>query len=123
MRWLHNFITRWKNRKRLKSRGLIRYWDGRAWRYGDPWRIYRALSNHPTVNLADAAVSAENGEEPVTTQLVEAVSEAFAVTRCDATGNGLTDDEVLCLLWSLVDWIEYVKKNSSRGQTSVAPTD
>jgi hypothetical protein len=120
-RWLISLLSR---RRRLKSRNLLRYWDGRRWRYGDPFRIWRQLQGHPKCNIETMAPLAEVGQEPETTIVVEAIAEVFGVPRWnDATGEGLTDLECLDLLSGLVEWFDGLKKNYSRGLTSLPPTD
>lgn len=115
--WYH----RWRQARRLAGRGLFRYVDGYGHAvYGDPFRIWRELSNHPQLNLEAMADEIDQGAHEETTIAVNAVCDVFHVHRWNGT-DGLTDEELLRLLASMIDWLNAVKKNSSPGLTSSLP--
>ncbi len=112
----------WIRRRRLARRELLRFWDGAAWRYCDPFLVWRALKHHDTVNLDTHWAASEDGDEPETTELITAVATAFGVGRFNGE-SGLTDWELLDLLSKFVDYIEKIKKKRSPSLTSSEPTD
>lgn len=119
--WIRAWFT---ERNATSRRSLFRYWDGGKWRAGDPFAIWRALANHPKLDLDTMAPMADAGKEPETTILIEAFCEVFDVQRWDEKAQtGLTDWEIMNLLVELQTYFSNLKKNTSPGPTSPAPTD
>jgi hypothetical protein len=113
----------WQRRRRLRERALLRYWDGSIWRHGDPFAIWRKLINNADVNWEAVAPLVDTGQEPETTQAVQAICEAFDVRRWDeASGTGLTDWEITQLPGALDAYFDEQKKSISPGPTSSGPT-
>jgi hypothetical protein len=104
---------RWQN-----ERLLLVYWDGQRERRIDPYRAYRQLQAHPEIDLEAIAPLVDQGQEPETTQLVNALADVFGVCRYDdATGRGLTDWEIIDLLAALNEFLLALKKKSNLGPT------
>lgn len=121
---MFQWLRRWREAKRLAQRRLFRFWDGQQWRYVDPYATYRKLVYHPTINLEAIGPLAEAGREPEATQLIQVISEGFGIPRWDPdTRRGMTDQELLTVLYQFWDAIEALKKNGSPGPTSWPPTD
>ena len=116
---------RWREKRRIeKSRRIFEYWDGAAWRHGDPFRLWRGLMNHPKLNMETMLEAADRGDEPETTVAVEAVCELFGLHQLDPdTGKGLTDDQVIEILYQLASYVNDQKKTLNPGLTSSSPTD
>jgi hypothetical protein len=111
-------------RRRLQDRGLFRYHDGTRTRYADPFVVWRALNNHPEMNLEKQADFVDIGQEPETTTVVKAFCDVFDVKRWDDTKRtGLMDWEILDLINQLEGFLAPLKKNISLGQTSSPPTE
>lgn len=107
--------------RRQRQRELFEYWDGEKLRRGDPFRLWRALNNHSKMNLENAPL-VDKGEEPETTIFVKAIAEVFNVKRWDGE-SGLTDWEMLRLLFDFSDFNIALKKNTSPMPISSPPTD
>jgi hypothetical protein len=111
-------MRQWRERRRLRRRGLYEYFDGRQWRFVDPYALFRRITTDATVNLAEIGPAAQQGREPEVTQLAEFVCGHFEVQRFDpATRVGLTDAELLGLLSDFWGYVEALKKNGARGVT------
>jgi hypothetical protein len=116
-------ILSWLTSRRLGSRRLFRYWDGRRWRYGDPFLLWRAIMNHPTVHFENALPLVDDGVEPETSQVVVALYEIFAVEPWDEhRRTGLTQWEILAVLGAFNLYLELLKKSTSPGPTSSPAT-
>jgi hypothetical protein len=117
MLWrLVNFLTA---SRRLRQRGLFRFWDGRRWRYADPFKCWREINNHEKLNMESMADDIDAGNEPETSIALNAVCEVFGVERwSDKTRRGLTDSELLNLLADFQEFLELLKKSGSPGPTS-----
>lgn len=114
----------WSDRRIKNQRGLFRYHDGERWRYADPFATWRSIINHSRFSIETMALEVDRGGEPETTICIEAMCEVFGVERWDkATNRGLTDWQILSLLDQFDRYLTSVKKNSSTGPTSSAPTD
>jgi hypothetical protein len=98
------------------------YWDGEQIRRGDPFRIFREIQHNGVIDMDAAMPLLDAGVEPETTKVVEVIAKAFGVSRWNEK-NGLTDWEVLELLWELKAFLGELKKNISLGQTSLPITD
>ncbi len=119
MQWLRDFLDR-----RLHQRGLFRYHDGRRWRHGDPFLIWRRLHNHPKCNLETMAPELDEGKEPGATIVLDAICQVFDVQRWDDHGkSGLIDWELIGLLAQLDAFLDDLKKNTSPGPISSEPTE
>ncbi len=116
-------VFAWIRRRRLARRELLRFWDGTAFRYGDPFLLWRRMKHHDKVEIdAELWTAANDGSEPETTQLVEIVAETFGVAHFDGE-KGLTDWEVLDLYAGLLDYLVELKKKHNPTPTSSPPTD
>lgn len=90
----------------------------------DPFVVYRRLVHHETINLEKHATAADLGEEPETTELIEAICEIFGVTRYDeTTKTGYLDWELLNLLGEYHEFLADLKKNIDTGLNSQPPTE
>lgn len=117
------WLRSWRERRRLQGRGLFVYHDGARTRYGDPFRLYRALDHHPKMDLDKHAPLCDAGQEPETTLVVDSVCEIFGLARWnDATRAGLTDWEVLGVLNRFAVFIDSLKKSTSPTLTLLEPT-
>lgn len=124
MRWIFDFVSAIARRRRQRKRELLRYFDGRRWRYGDPFALYRAIAAHPTLNLEAQAPLIDLGQEPETSIAVEAIAEVFGLQRWNAeSGAGLTDWEILDCLEQLNRFLLGVKKNTNGQPISSPPTE
>lgn len=111
---MFRWLTDWIRRRRLASRGLFPYHDGRRLRHADPFTVWRLLHHHPELNMEAIGPLVDEGREPETSQLIAALAEIFDVLRFDdASGRGMTDWEILGLLAELDEFLDGVKKNSS----------
>jgi len=121
MLWrLVNFLTA---SRRLRQRGLFRFWDGARWRYADPFKAWREICNHEKLNLEDMAEAIDKGDEPETSIALEVVCQVFGVERwSQQTHRGLTDSELLNLLGDFQEFLEALKKNGNPGPISSPPT-
>ena len=116
-------IFGWIRRRRMNRRELLRYWDGSAFRYGDPFLLWRRLKHHETLTIdAELWQAADRGDEPECTQLVKAVAETFGVDRFDGE-RGLSDWEILDLYAMLLDYLDTLKKKHNPQPISSPPTD
>ena len=64
---MFSFLTRWRKRRRLaamvRAGAVFAYWDGTRVRYGDPFLIWRALTQDPKVNLQRLLPERRRGAE------------------------------------------------------------
>lgn len=112
-----------RRRNTEKQRLLFRFDDGRQERAVDPFKVWRELQNHPTLNLERDLPFVDDGVEPETTNCLAAICQIFGVERFDPiSGDGMTDWELLNLLEGLAAYLEALKKNISGGPTSPAVT-
>jgi hypothetical protein len=106
-------IERW-NQERL----LFRYWDGTRARAIDPFRVYREIRSDKTVDLESIGPQVDAWEEPATGLMLDMICRVFGVKRYDdATGEGLTDPELLNLFGDVNDYLDWVKKKHNPGPT------
>ena len=124
---MFNWLKTWRKRRRLKamiaSGAIFPYWDGEKTRYGDPFLIWRSLTQDEKVNLDRLLPEVDDAQNAAVQTAVDHVCKVFDVRRWDpATQSGLTDLEILNLLGSVLRWTAFVKKNSSPGPTSPPAT-
>jgi hypothetical protein len=118
--WVMNWLER---RRRTRTRLIYRYWNGVAWRHGDPFSIWRGILNNPKIDVLESLGDVDQGIEPITGQVLSVVSEAFGLVRWDeARRTGLTDMEVVQVLLGLSEYLSRIKKNGSPGPTLPEPT-
>lgn len=112
-----------RTRRLVQSRAILAYWDGQRVRYGDPFAIWRNLTQGEP-NLQLLAPYVDQGQEPETSQYLAKVCAAFGVQRWDdATQTGLPDWQIVGLVGQLANYQELVKKNASPGPTSPESMD
>jgi len=108
----------------LDEKAIFQYYDGQRVRYGDPFAIWRALTQDPEINLDRIAPEDDSGHEPETSQFLSLLRRVFDVKPFDeASGAGLTDWQTLNLVGHLRAYTVQVKKNSRPGPTSPPNTD
>ncbi len=117
--WFTNWLTR---RIVHRRRQIFRYFDGRCWRMGDPFRLWRALESHETFNLDTMHEAIDDGIEPECSIGLAAIQEVFQIAPYDGR-NGLQDWELGDLLARFLEYISDVKKKPAPGLTSPAATD
>jgi hypothetical protein len=115
-------FDRWRKKRRtarmLAAGAIFSYWDGQKFRYADPFKLWRDLTQDEKVNLERLLPEADDADGRAVDALVAHVCRVFGVTRWDeAARSGLTDLELLHLLQSTLRWTAFVKKNSSPGPT------
>lgn len=111
---LLRLLRQWRERRRLRGRGLFRYWDGHQTRYADPALLWRRLLNHPGLDFAVMVPLADQGKEPEATQVTEILCEIFDVKPWnDSTKSGLTSWEVLNLVREFEEYLMALKKSTS----------
>jgi hypothetical protein len=121
-------MFRWFFRKRrlraaIKTRAIFAYFDGERTRFGDPFLIWRTLTQDKEINLERVQPYAIEGREPEASQYIGLVRRAFGAKPFDpATGTGLTDWQTLELVSHLNVYTVEVKKNSNSGQNSPPST-
>lgn len=115
---LLGLCRKYLRRRRLARAGyLFRYFDGTAYRYEDPLKLYRAILHHPA-GLFDLAPAVDQGKEPETSQFLAALCEIFSVRRYDAvSGEGLLDGEILRLFEDFCTFLAEWKKKLPPGST------
>ena len=108
----------------LEARDIFEYHDGEKIRYGDPFAIWRGLTQDPEINLERISPDVDAGKEPETSQFLDLIRRVFGVQQFDeATGTGLTDWQTLALVNHLRAYTKVVKKNSNSGQTLPESTE
>ncbi len=124
---MFSWFKTWRNRSRMKKMvaagAIFPYWDGQRVRYGDPFKIWLALTQDEKVNLQRLLPEVDEVQPKAIYQALAHVCKVFDVTRWDeATQSGLTDLELLALLNNVLSWTNLVKKNSRPGLTSPPAT-
>lgn len=119
-RWFRS----WLERRRMRGRGLYGFWSPAEarWCWVDPLQAYRRFTANPAIVPERHFPMAERGIEPETSELLDAIADAFAVKRFDGR-CGFTDAELLNLWGDFGAWLDAQKKTSSRGPTSPEPTE
>lgn len=104
-------LQQWRERRRLRGRGLFCYHDGQRTRYADPALVWRNLLNHPEMNFETMVALAEEGHEPEATIVNKALCEIFDVRPWDeASQTGLTCWEVMELVSQFDQYVLALKK-------------
>ena len=117
-------ITSWMERRRLRGRGLFRFFDGRRYRHVDPLRMWREVEHHSEFNLETMPEAVAVRDEKASEAFYAAMCEVFGIERFDdSTGRGMTDEEIMGLLVDLSEFLGAVKKNIDTGPISPADTD
>lgn len=107
----------WSFARKTQRRALFEFHDGTTLRRVDPFQLWRRLFTHPRLNFAEMLPLAEQGQEPETTTTIECLCEIFGVSRWnEAAGTGLTDWEILALVGQFEEFLELLKKSTSRGR-------
>jgi len=87
-------------------------------------RLWRALLNHPKLNLETIGPLLDCAKEPESSDALQALAEIFGLTRFDAkTGSGLPDLEMLDVAGRFNEYMDVVKKNIAPGPTPPPPGD
>jgi len=114
----------WRERRRLKGRGLFCFHDGQRYRYVDPLRMWREIECHEKFNLETDPPLVAARQEPESSHFISAMCEAFGIERFDdETHRGMIDEELMELFVKLADFLGAVKKNIDTGQTSPPDTE
>jgi len=117
-------IKQWfKRRRQQRERNIFRFWDGSQWLGIDPMKVEIGLDMHDSFSfrIGEDLVA---GDGTAVTTAAQAVRDVFGVQELDPiTGAGLTLEETLEILYNYLDYCEVVKKKSSPGLISPAPTD
>lgn len=115
--WLYRLFTH-RNDPRL-----FVYWDGSRRRRIDPLRAFRALSAHPTYRPDVTPIMADAGDPEALATMLQAAQDVFDVRPFDeATGHGLTENEMLDLMVDFTIWLESKKKSMPTSPTSSGTT-
>lgn len=121
LRWLSNW---WNNR----DRKIFLYWDGTRKRRGDPMVLLRGLQTRAGFDL-DAAIQIVDGGAGIiptndfwehVVDSVEAARAVFGIGSLDA--GGLTEGEMLGLLYDFLLFMDALKKNGSTSPISSEPS-
>lgn len=121
LRWLSNW---WNN----QDRKIFLYWDGTRKRRGDPMVLLRGLQTRAGFDLETAIRIIDGGANIVPTadfweHVVESVDAARAVFGVQSLEDGgLTEGEMLGLLYDFLLFMDALKKNGSTSPISSEPT-
>jgi hypothetical protein len=117
-------IFSWKKRREERKRLLFRYHNGQSRVVADPMLLWRAILNHPKLDLATAGAFIDAGQEPESSEALQTLCDIFGLVRFDPqTGAGLTDLEVLDVAGQFSEYMDLVKKNISPGPMPPPPGD
>lgn len=107
---------RWLFTRKPKEvdRGIFKFHDGKQVRAVDPIQVIQKLRDHPTYNPSKHHVLIDHGDTKALEITCDAICVAFDVTRFDGK-TGLTVAELMALLITFNDYLEFVKKNIKRG--------
>jgi len=118
---MFNWFYRWFYNR---NRAIFRFWDGRRWRCVDPQAVWLSLNTNPEFDIENDPTFHDNGHRDSTEKCLAATRTAFGVESFDGSNmSGLTEDETLGLYCQFGQWIQAVKKNISRPQTSSESMD
>lgn len=119
--WFRAWMRR---RKEAKTRAIFEFWDGSNFRKIDPWRAYREIAADKKFNLETHLDFVQIGQEPETGDCLACLMRVFGVARYnEKSKRGMTDGEMLKLLYDLSEYLDELQKKTLHGQTSSAPTD
>ena len=117
-------MLNWLRQKIMaRRRSIFTFWDGRKIVSDDPMRIFRALLAHPKFDWNTHPHFIDTyGRDPKSHEdretVLDAVCEVFGVQRFHPeTQAGLTEEELLSLLWAFTSYCD--KKKAS---TNPSPT-
>ena len=117
--WFRNWQKGRRMARMVSAGAIFAYWDGQAVRYGDPFRLWRDLTQDEKVNLDRLLPEVDDADGKAIDEIIGHVCNVFGVTKWDEqTQTGLTDLELLNLLGNVLRWTNIVKKNSNHGPTS-----
>lgn len=106
-----------------RRRAIYRYWDGKRFRRADPMVLYRSLMSHPKFDLSTHPQFIDENQEDRDITL-SAIRDVFGVKAFDGlTGEGLTEEETVQLLWAFVSYCTAKKKSVSPSPTSPPATE
>lgn len=109
-------IFSWRKRRLERGRLLFRYYNGRSRVAADPMQLWRALLNHPSLNLENAGAILDAGKEPESSELLQVLADIFGLVRFDPkTGAGLTDLEIVDVAGQFNEYMDIIKKKLSPG--------
>jgi len=106
----------WLLRHKARREGLFLYWDGTAWRLGDPVQLLRRVM---ALEAKEEALSRgmDNIFQDLGEEALEKLAEVFEVKRFDGR-RGLTDVQFIRLVRDLMDWLGDQKKSGIPGLDS-----
>ncbi len=113
-------------RRRLRGRGLFRFYDPseRRYRYADPIAVHQAIHEHPKLDEERHFAALERGEEPETSEVLAIVREAFGASKFNASsGTGWTVSETLQVWDSFMAYIDSQKKSIESRPNWQSPTE
>lgn len=121
MGWLMNWFRAWRRRR---QRHLYEFFDGRRFRRGDPWAIYRALHSDEEFAPQEQLQLAAELHEPEFSRAVRCVHRAFGTKPFDeATGTGLTETEAFATMVEFLEWCDELVKKNGPSPTSSPTSD
>lgn len=114
----------WRLRQLNKQRILLTIFDGKKIRKIDAYRVWRELIQNSGIDIKTIAPLVDKGQEPETSQWIDAIAKAFDVKKYDSeTDTGLTDWEILSLMGELDNLMAFIKKKFNPGPILPQPTD
>ncbi len=121
---MFGWFRAWRRRRQeAKIRAIFEFWDGSNFRKIDPWRAYREIQADAKFNLESHLDFVQLGQEPETGDCLACIMRVFGVSKFDGkTGRGLTDGEMLKLLFDLSEYLDALQKKTLIGPTSLPPT-
>lgn len=123
-------MLNWIRRRLIaRRRAIFAYWDGQRLVKDDPMRIFRALLVHPEFDwkthpqlVDDYDRNPETHRERNIT--LKAVCDVFQVqSLCPEIPTGLTEDELLQLLWNFSAYCNQKKRMPNPSPTPPESTD
>lgn len=117
-------MLNWLRSKLINHRRAIySYFDGQQVRKADPMVLHRSLMSHPEFDLATHPQLIDESPEDRDITL-NATRDVFGVKAFDGlTGEGLTEEETINLLWGFVSYCNSKKKRTNPSPTSPPATD
>lgn len=106
-----------------RERGIFSYWDGSRQRFADPIEICRAFEDHPSFDPYSDPKYADKqdaiGREAYR-KMLQGIRDVLGVQSLgqhNGTPVGLTEQETMNLWETYLQFMEELKKNTSRYQT------